>query len=113
MKDPKEIITIREGATYHLPTYVMESGTGLVDDAGLMLHFVKGAKDDESIFRQAGAITESVLQVALQYLRDVNKGQLQDDHTTKAIIHIEGALDELGERAAKRKARGVHQTYKS
>jgi|SRR5690606_5215008 len=111
MKNPKEIITEVTGATYRVPLYKI-TNNGLESTGEGIIHFVKGAKDDESKFRQVGFMTETLLQVCEQYLKDVNTGDLVDEDTQEAINLIQMAKDALARRQEKRKSRGVAQTYK-
>lgn len=111
MKNPKEIITEITGATYRVPLYEI-TNSGLESTGEGVIQFVKGAKDDESKFRQVGFMTETLLEVCKQYLRDVQKGDLKDDDTQQAILDIQAALDALACRQEKRKVKGVAQTYK-
>lgn len=110
MKNPLAIETLKEGATYVLPQYEV-TNDGLVDKTPAVLAFCKGNKDDESVFRQSGFFTESVLAAAIQYLKDVNVGELQSRETSTAITYLETGLLWLGKRAADRQARGVQGTY--
>lgn len=112
MKNPKELIVVKDGAEYTLPTYFVDEN-GLQDGVGINIKICKGAKDNPKIFRQEGVITESVLEMCRQYLVSVNKGDLLDKHSELAIAHIDAALKELQTRQEERKARGVWQTYKA
>jgi hypothetical protein len=111
MKNPRIIETVKEGATYNLPTYEI-SQDGIKDGKGITLNFCKGDKIDIAKFRQEGVFSESLLQVVLQYLQSVNVGELASRDTSIAITHIEDALFRLGKRAEDRKLREVQGTYK-
>lgn len=110
MKDPQVIETIREGATYSIPSYQV-TNEGLKDGETFEILLCKGNKDDESAFRQTGFFTETLLATAVQYLKDVNKGELASRETSEAITCIETGLLWLGKRAADRKRREVQGTY--
>lgn len=110
MKNPKVIKTEVSGATYHLPTYKVES-EGIVDGEGLQLLFCKGNKEDSSVLRQEGVFTESLLQTAKQYLETVNIGEMATRETSMAITKIDEALMWLNKRAEDRKLREVQGTY--
>jgi hypothetical protein len=111
MKDPKDILTLREGATYIVPTYsVTDDGLESVGDG--LITFVKGDKSNPNIHRQSGFMTETLLQVSKKYLEDVQQGNLVDEDTQDAIKYIELAIRSLEYRQEKRKAKGVNQTYK-
>lgn len=110
MTDPKDIITTKEGASYYVPVYKI-SEEGLVDEGRINLQFCKGNKADPKAHRQPGFLTETLLTACKQYLVDVNKGDLKNDDSELAILHIQLALDAIDRRAAKRKAAGVQGTY--
>lgn len=110
MKNPKLITPIIEGATYEVPTYKV-TGDGIQDGEGLMIVFCKGNKDDEATLRQEGVFTETLLQVAKEYLETVNKGELASRETSTAITKIDEALMWLNKRSEDRKIRGVLSTY--
>lgn len=111
MKDPKrDVVTMREGASYFVPTYHV-TNDGLKDGNGAVIEFCKGNKDNIVDFRQEGFFTETLIQVAKQYLEDVNKGELQSRDTSIAITKLDEALLWIGKRAEDRKARNVQGTY--
>lgn len=110
MKNPKIITPIKEGAIYCLPTYKV-TNDGLEDANEFILHFCKGNKLDENIFRQEGFFTESIIQVAKMYLESVNVGDMKTNETTKAIEKLEEALMWINKRAEDRKLREVQGTY--
>jgi hypothetical protein len=110
MKDPQEIVTVLEKSTYNVPTFRVEN-EGLVDGDGRMIHFCKGNKEDETVFRQEGFFTESLIAVAKKYLEENNVGDLSSRETSTAITKLDEALLWLGKRAADRKRRGVQGTY--
>lgn len=114
MKNPKEIEVIRNGSTYSIPMYFVDND-GLKDapeEDIFVIPFCKGNKEDELAFRQTGVFTESLLQVALEYLKANNVGEVASRETSIAITKIEEALLWLGKRAEDRKMRGVQGTYK-
>lgn len=113
MINPKEIKTARPGAAYFVPFYKITSeGLTDADRSPCPFHFVKGDKSDETVFRQEGFVTETLLSVCKKYLEDNNVGHLKSEETSDAIMFIQKALDCIDSRAAKRKAAGVQGTYK-
>ena len=95
---------------FQVPTYRVED-SGLVDGEGMTIKLCRGDKTDPSKPRQEGLFTETLLQVALQYLQGVNVGELSNRDTSIAITHIEDALLRIGKRAEDRKLREVQGTY--
>lgn len=111
MKNPKEITTLVAGACYSVPLYQV-TNNGLENVGEGVINFVKGSKEDESVPRQLGYMTETLLSVCMKYLNDVQTGDMKDSDTQDAINRIDEALNCLEERQKKRIARGVAQTYK-
>ncbi len=111
MKNPREIVTVKEGAEYVVPTYFIDEN-GLQDGEGVQVKFCKGSKEDESIFRQEGVITESLIQLCRQSIVDLNTNDLFDKHNELIIAHMDAALLAVKARQDDRKARGVQATYK-
>ncbi len=111
MNNPRNLEVVKEGAIYNVPTFKV-TNEGMTDGEGMTINFCKGNKEDESVFRQEGVFTETLLQVALQYLQSVNVGELASRDTSLAITHIEDALLRIGKRASDRELRGVQGTYK-
>lgn len=111
MRDPKDVVTIHEKATYEVPLYEV-TNDGIIDIDTFTLRFCKGSKDDPSIPRQRGLFTESLLEACRKYLADNNQGVMATRETSLAITKIEEALLWLGKRAEDRKRRGVQATYK-
>lgn len=112
MVDPKEIRTVKEGATYLVPTFEVIDGEGLRLYGNREIKFVKGDKSDLSKFRQPGFMTETLLTVCKEYLIDVSTGDLRDQETQEAITYIRQAITALHNRAERRKAAGVQGTMK-
>lgn len=110
MKNPREIQTITEGATYRVPTYFVNN-EGLQDGAGIDIVFCKGNKADETALRQEGVFSETLIQAVKQYLETVNKGELATRETSMVITKLDEALMWLNKRAEDRKLRGVQGTY--
>lgn len=110
MKNPRIIETLDPGVSYELPTYKV-TNDGIQDGEPFMLKFCKGNTQDENQFRQEGFFTESLVQVAKQYLESVNVGGMKTNDTTQAILKLEEALLWIGKRAEDRKLRGVQGTY--
>ena len=110
MNNPRNLQVTKEGAIYSIPTFKV-TNDGILDGGGIDIKFCKGNKEDESVFRQQGVFTETLLQVVLQYLQSVNVGEMASRDTSLAITHIEDALFRIGKRAEDRKLRGVQATY--
>lgn len=110
MINPKQIQALKEGATYQVPTYKV-TNDGIQDGTGMAIKFCKGNKSNEQTFRQEGLFTETILQVAKEYLETVNVAPTSSRETSLAITKIEEALFWLGKRAEDRKLRGVQATY--
>lgn len=110
MKNPRQIETIIEGATYKVPTFKV-GNEGIEDGAGIEIVFCKGNKEDEKVLRQEGVFTETLIQTAKQYLESVNVGQMATRETSMAITKLDEALMWIQKRAEDRKLRGVQATY--
>jgi hypothetical protein len=110
MKNPKVLLTVNEGADYVLPTYRV-TDNGIEDGEGLGIRFCKGDKSDPSKPRQEGFFTESIIQVAKQYLESVNKGDLSTRETSMAITKLDEALMWIAKRSEDRILRGVQATH--
>lgn len=110
MKDPKLIEAVVPGARYLVPTFKVEN-EGLVDGSGTEIVFCKGNREDETVPRQEGVFTETVIQTAKEYLESVNVGPLSSHETSMAIIKLDEALFWLGKRAEDRRRRNVQGTY--
>lgn len=110
MKNPQIIEPVVPGATYDLPTYKV-TNQGLEDGKGLRLIFCKGNKEDESVFRQEGVFTETLIKVAKEYLEEVNKGEMATRETSMAITKLDEALLWIDKRSRDRQLRQVQGTY--
>lgn len=110
MKNPKLIEVVTEGATYKVPTFKV-TNEGIEDGAGVEIIFCKGNKEDETVLRQEGVFTETLIQTAKQYLETVNTGQLATRETSMVITKLDEALMWINKRAEDRKLRGVQATY--
>lgn len=110
MKNPKEIKTIVDGATYEIPTYLV-TNEGIADGDGAIISFCKGDKNNEETLRQEGFFTETLIQVAKQYLESVNKGEMATRETSMAITKLDEALMWIQKRAEDRQKRNVQTTY--
>lgn len=110
MKNPKAIEPIIEGATYKVPTFKV-TNEGIEDGAGIEIVFCKGNKEDESVLRQEGVFTETIIQTAKQYLESVNVGPLATRETSMVITKLDEALMWIQKRADDRKLREVQGTY--
>lgn len=111
MKHPK-VIQHAEGDfwNFQVPTYKV-TNNGIEDGAGIKISLCRGNKLNENDPRQEGVFTETLLQVCVEYLTGVNKGELASRETSVAITHIETALLWIGKRAEDRKMREVQGTY--
>lgn len=100
MKNPATIETVGPENiwSFNIPTYKVED-TGITDGLGITLNLCRGNKDDNSVPRQEGIFTETLLEVCLSYLQGVNKGDLATRDTSLAITHIEDALLRIRKRA--------------
>ncbi len=110
MNNPRIIETIIAGATYDVPTYKV-TDEGIQDGSGIEIVFCKGNKEDESVLRQEGVFTETLIQTAKQYLESVNVGDMAIMETEMAITKLDEALMWIAKRAEDRKLRGVQGTY--
>jgi len=110
MKNPRLIETVIEGATYKVPTFKV-SNEGIEDGSGIDIVFCKGNKEDETILRQEGLFTETLIQTAKQYLESVNVGAMSTRETSMVITKLDEALMWIQKRADDRKLRGVQGTY--
>lgn len=111
MNNPRNLEVVKEGAIYNVPTFKV-TNEGMADGEGMTIKFCKGNREDESIFRQEGLFTETLIQVAKQYLESVNVGELASRDTAMAITKLDEALLWIGKRASDRELRGVQGTYK-
>lgn len=110
MLNPRQLNAIIPGATYGVPTFVITDG-GIEDGEGVAIKFCKGNKDDASFLRQEGVFTETLIQLAKEYLETVNVGELASRDTSMAITKLDEALMWIGKRAEDRKLRGVQASY--
>lgn len=110
MTNPKSIQTQVAKSTYLVPTYVV-TNEGLQDANFTKIEFCKGNKEDESIPRQEGFFTESLIAVSKKYLEENNVGDLASRETSMAITKLDEALMWLQKRADDRVLRGVQGTY--
>jgi hypothetical protein len=110
MKNPRLIETVVEGATYKIPTFKV-TNDGIKDGSGVDIVFCKGNKEDETVLRQEGVFTETLIQTAKQYLESVNVGEMATRETSMVITKLDEALMWIAKRAEDRKLRGVQGTY--
>ncbi len=110
MTNPKLIETKVAKSTYLVPTYVV-TNEGLADAATAKIEFCKGNKADESVPRQEGFFTETLIAVSKKYLEENNVGDLASRETSMAITKLDEALMWLQKRADDRALRGVQGTY--
>ena len=110
MKNPKIIEEFIPGTTYFVPTYRV-TNDGIEDGEGINIDFCKGNKEDENIYRQEGLFTETLIQVAKQYLESVNIGEIATRETSMVITKLDEALMWINKRSEDRKLRGVQATY--
>lgn len=111
MQNPKLIITVVEKSTYEVPTYYINN-EGIQDGIPSKILFCKGNKEDESVPRQSGVFTETLIAAAKRYLEENNVGDLASRETSMAITKLDEALLWLLKRADDRALRGVQGTYK-
>ena len=110
MNNPRILQETIKGANYVLPTFKV-TNDGVEDGEGMVLNFCKGNKEDETALRQEGVFTESLIQVAKQYLEAVNVGELATRETSMVITKLDEALMWIAKRSEDRKLRGVQGTY--
>lgn len=110
MENPRNIKTHIPKSTYIVPTFQV-TNEGIIDGDSFELQFCKGNKEDETIPRQMGFFTESLLEVCAQYLRENNVGELSNREGAVAITKIEEAIMWLNKRKEDRTIRGVLGTY--
>lgn len=110
MITPQAIETKVEKSTYEVPVFEV-TNDGLQQAGTQEVKFCKGNKADESVPRQTGLFTETLLATCVKYLQENNVGELASRETSIAITKIEEGLLWLGKRAADRQARGVQGTY--
>lgn len=110
MTHPQNILTLQEKATYEVPVYQV-TDEGLKSEGSTIVRFCKGNKEDDTLFRQEGFFTETLLATCRQYLIENNVGDLASRETAIAITKIDEALLWLGKRSEDRKIRGVQGTY--
>lgn len=110
MNNPKQIETVIEGATYRVPTFKV-TNNGIEDGGGIEIVFCKGNKEDETVLRQEGLFTETLIQTAKQYLETVNVGNGACRENAMVITKLDEALMWIAKRAEDRKLRGVQATY--
>ena len=73
----------------------------------------KGNKEDETILRQEGVFSETLIQTVKEYLETVNVGAMASRETSMAITKLDECLMWIDKRSNDRKLRGVQNTYKS
>lgn len=110
MTHPQTIAVVVPKATYMVPIFQV-TNNGLEDAGSVDITFCKGNKEDESVHRQAGFFTETLIAAAKKYLEENNVGDLATRETSMAITKLDEALMWIGKRAADRAARGVQGTY--
>lgn len=110
MKNPKLIEAILKGASYSVPTYKV-TNNGIEDGEGLKIYFCKGNKLNENDYRQEGLFTETLIQLAKEYLESVNVGELSSRETSMAITKLDEALMWINKRSEDRILRGVQSSY--
>ena len=110
MKDPKIIEEVVKGAIYKVPTFKITEN-GVEDGSGIEIVFCKGNKEDPTALNQEGLFTETIVQVAKEYLESVNVGNLATRETSMVITKLDEALMWIDKRAQDRKRRNVQATY--
>lgn len=112
MNDPRVIKTLVAGATYKVPTYYVNN-EGIQDGSGAEIMLCKGNKEDDTVLRQEGVFSESLIQVVKEYLETVNVGQMATRETSMVITKLDEALMWMNKRAEDRRRRSVQGTYNS
>lgn len=108
---PQAITVIEPKSTYAVPQFEV-TNEGLIEcEERFILKFCKGNKEDETVKRQPGFFTETLIAAAKKYLEENNVGELASLDTSMAITKLDEALMWIGKRAADRAARGVQGTY--
>lgn len=110
MQNPKAITIETPKSTYGVPVFEV-TNEGLVDAGIELVRFCKGNKEDESVPRQKGFFTETLISVAKKYLEENNVGDLASRETSMAITKLDEALMWIQKRADDRALRGVQGTY--
>lgn len=110
MKNPKQLKAVTPGALYEVPTFHV-TDEGLQDGNGTLIRFCKGDKSNPDVTRQEGFFTETLIQVAKEYLESVNVGPMATRDTSMAITKLDEALMWINKRAEDRRIRGVQGTY--
>lgn len=111
ISNPQQVEVITEKSTYAVNTYVV-TNDGMANGAGALIKFCKGNREDESVPRQEGFFTETLIAVSKKYLEDNNVGELASREGSMAITNLDQALMWIEKRAKDRAARGVQGTYK-
>lgn len=109
--EPREIEVTKPKSTYLVRQFKV-TNNGIEDAGDFELKFCKGNKDDESIFRQPGFFTETLIAAAKKYLEENNVEDLESEEGTLVIQKLDEALGLIQKRADDRKARGVQGTYR-
>jgi hypothetical protein len=110
MIDPQTVVVVKPKAMYEIPMYQV-TNEGLKDAGPFSLQFCKGNKEDETVIRQTGFFTETLIAAAKKYLEENNVGDLATMETSMAITKLDEALLWIGKRASDRQRRGVQGTY--
>lgn len=110
MKDPKIIESLINGALYSVPTYKV-TNEGIEDGKGIEIAFCKGNRQNANDLRQEGLFTETLIQVAKEYLESVNVGEMATRETSMVITKLDEALMWINKRSEDRKRRGVQSSY--
>lgn len=116
MRNPRDITVVVPGALYQVPVYNVDnegihSNDEFEDCPDKEVAFCKGVKNDENKLRQAGFLTETLLEVCKHYLETVNQ-EVPSRETSMAITKIDECLMWLNKRQVDRTIRGVNQTDK-
>ena len=112
MNNPREIAVVVPGATYEVNIFKV-TNDGLQDAGKQLIQFCKGNIQDDTVLRQDGLFTETLIAVAKKYLEENNVGPLASREGSMAITKLDEALMWIQKRAEDRIARAVQGTYKS
>lgn len=108
--DPMFVNVLAESSVYLVPTYSI-SDNGLCNGQMTEIKFCKGDKNNPSMPRQEGFVSETLLNVVKLYLESVNKGDFYCGENVVAITRIEEAIMWIKKRKDNRESRGVLGTY--
>lgn len=89
--DPRSVVTTRPKSSYQVPIYQV-SDEGLKTCNLVYLDFCKGNKEDSTIHRQVGFLSETLIAASKLYLEENNVGDLASRETSMVITKLDEAL---------------------